>query len=460
MRDARSKVVANLAMGAAAAVLLGVSPAGAQVPGAASATTDPRAAAPTQAPRPSSEEAAPRPASAQKLSFEEAMQRAMARNPTIEVAVEELRRADALVRQARATWFPTLNANGTYTRIDADRVLSGRVIQGVDSLNANLTLTVPLIAPRQWMATNRAKESRELTRMTLTDTRRQLALSAGRAYLTVIGQRRVLESSEHARDTARAHEEFAKARLLGGVGNRLDAVRAARERASAEAKVENQTIALTRAQEALGVLVGESGAVDAHDTALGAPPSLAVALGEAESKRSDVAVSKERVEYARRTVRDSYADYLPVLSGVFQPFYQNPATLTLPTTGWQAQLLLTLPLYDGGLRYGLKQERDVLHEQAKSRLDAALRQARSEVRIAFEAVQRADEGLSRAREASKLAQEGLELAQLAYRAGATSNLEVIDAERSARDAETDAAVAEDTARQARLDLLAAAGRFP
>ena len=38
--------------------------------------------------------------------------------------------------------------------------------------------------------------------------------------------------------------------------------------------------------------------------------------------------------------------------------------------------------------------------------------------------------------------------------------EVIDAERQARDAETQAAIAEDTARQARLDLLAASGRFP
>ena len=39
-------------------------------------------------------------------------------------------------------------------------------------------------------------------------------------------------------------------------------------------------------------------------------------------------------------------------------------------------------------------------------------------------------------------------------------LEVIDAERRSRDAETAAVVAEDAARQARLDLLAASGRFP
>lgn len=394
------------------------------------------------------------------VTFEEAVQRAMSRNPTAELANEEVRRSEALVQQARASWLPTLSANGTYTRLDADRVLGERVIASANNVNANLILTVPLVAPKAWAATERAKDNREVARLTLVDTRRQVGILAGRAYLTIIGQRRVLESSMHARDTAQAHEEFSRSRLAGGVGNRLDAVRAAQERASTETRVHNQKIALTRAQEALGILLGESGPVDAGEAALAAPPTLAAALGEAESKRSDVIVSRERAEAARRAVRDSYADYLPILSGVVQPFYQNPSSLTLPTTGWQAQLLLSLPLYDGGNRYGLKHERDALHDQAKTRLDAALRQARSEVRIAFEAVQQADGALGQSREAMKLAQEALELAQLAYRAGATSNIEVVDAERRARDAETDAAVAEDGARQARLDLLAAAGRFP
>jgi outer membrane protein TolC len=52
------------------------------------------------------------------------------------------------------------------------------------------------------------------------------------------------------------------------------------------------------------------------------------------------------------------------------------------------------------------------------------------------------------------------LSQVAYRGGAFTDIEVIDAERTARDADTAVAVAEDGARQARLDLLAATGRFP
>lgn len=399
------------------------------------------------------------PASPPAVTFEDAIQRALTRNTTFELAQADVRRAEALVQQARSTWLPTLSANGTYTRLDADRELNGRVIQSANSVNANLLLTVPIIAPKSWVTTARAKDAREIAKSTLVDTRRQVALLAGRAYLTVIAQKRVLDSSVQARETARAHEEFSKSRFAGGVGNRLDAVRAAQERASSETKVQNQTLALVRAQEALGILLGENGPMDATDIALGAPPTLATALGEAES-RSDIVASKERVESARKSVRDSYAEYLPILTGVAQPFYQNPATLTLPTTGWQAQLLLTLPLFDGGNRYGLEHERDALYDQAKSKLDAALRQARSEVRVGFEAVQRADDALVQAREAAKLAQEALDLSLLAYRAGATSNIEVVDAERRARDAATDAAVAEDAARQARLDLLAAAGKFP
>jgi outer membrane protein TolC len=72
----------------------------------------------------------------------------------------------------------------------------------------------------------------------------------------------------------------------------------------------------------------------------------------------------------------------------------------------------------------------------------------------------ADQGLIAAREAARLAKRASALASLAYQAGATTNIEVIDAARRERDADVAAAQAEDAARQARLDLLVASGRFP
>ena len=54
----------------------------------------------------------------------------------------------------------------------------------------------------------------------------------------------------------------------------------------------------------------------------------------------------------------------------------------------------------------------------------------------------------------------LDIVNVSFRAGAATNIEVIDAERIARDTDTAVAVAEDILRRARLDLLLALGRFP
>ena len=379
----------------------------------------------------------------------------------MEIVAQEVKRAEALADQARATWLPTLNGNAVYTRLDNDRELNGRVILSANQFNANLALNAPLVAPRAWIAHARTKDGIELAKLSAVDARREIALATGRAYLTVIAQHRVLKSAERALVTAKAHEDFTKTRFEGGVGNRLDAVRASQERNTAEARVRTQEVALARAQEALGILVGEQAPIDASgDPALPAPPTEAAAMGEVNTRRADVIANRERVEVTRKAVRDSWADYMPLLSLIAQPFYQNPATFTQPTTGWQAQLVLSLPIFDGGNRYGLADERRALHEQARTRLESGLRTARSEVRIAFEAMKRADDALALSRDAATLAREALELAALAYKAGATSNIEVVDAERRAHEAETQAAVAEDAARQARLDLLGACGRFP
>ena len=163
----------------------------------------------------------------------------------------------------------------------------------------------------------------------------------------------------------------------------------------------------------------------------------------------------------QRLVKDEWVYYAPFLTAVGQPFVQPVgATGSQPKSGWQAQLILTLPLYDGGLRGSIARERDALVTETRADLEEALRQAQSEVRTAFEAMVRADRGLGAARDAARLAERALELANVAYKAGATTNLEVIDAAHAALGAETAAAQAEDAARQARLDVLVSSGRFP
>jgi outer membrane protein TolC len=402
------------------------------------------------------------PAFAQeKLTLEEAVRRAVLRNPNAVIAEQEIARARALVEEARAPSLPILSGNAAATRIDNQRERGGLILTPRDTLSANLTLVVPLVVPQRWLVWSHAGDQAHIAELSLADVRRTVAVVTARAYLGVMAQHRFVLITTQARDAAKAHLDDAHARFQVGSGNRLDEVRAGQELAADEAQLASALAGLQRSMEALGVLVGEEGPVEVQEeVALPDLPAPEAAMRDAQEKRADLIAAQERSVAARKVERDSYADYLPLLSAVLQPFYQTPATAAVPQSGWQAALVLTVPFYDGGFRYGQRRERAALSAEAKEQVDALLRQARSDVRTAFESLRRADEGLGSARQAAKLAHDALDMTMLAYREGATNDLDVVDAERRARDADTAALSAEDAARQARIDLLAASGRFP
>jgi len=87
-------------------------------------------------------------------------------------------------------------------------------------------------------------------------------------------------------------------------------------------------------------------------------------------------------------------------------------------------------------------------------------QARSEASIARASIEAQERALVRAREAAQHANDVLKITIVAFDAGSSTNIEVIDAQRSARDLETAVVQVEDAVRQARLELLVALGRFP
>jgi outer membrane protein TolC len=388
-----------------------------------------------------------------------AVRAALTRNPMAIIARNEIGRAEALVLETRSAALPTLLGTGTLTQLDGARVVDGVVEVARTTLSAAAALSVPLVVPKPWAQWSQSKDAVAVARASADDVRRTLAVSVARAYLAIVAQKRVIDAATRARDTDRAHYLYAKTRFEGGIGNRIDEVRAEQQLASDEANVLQQQTNLTRYREALGVLVGAGGALDAVEPALQAPSDPARAMRDAE-QRTDVVAATTHLSATEHAVRDSWTDYSPYLAGLFVPYAQTPAEPTIPTTGWQAQLVLSVPFYDGGLRYGQEKERTISRDEAQASLDAVLRQARSDVRTAFDELRRADAALASTRDAARLAEVALDLANIAYRAGAYTNIEVIDAERTARDAETAVAVAEDSSRQARVDLLAATGRFP
>jgi outer membrane protein len=176
-------------------------------------------------------------------------------------------------------------------------------------------------------------------------------------------------------------------------------------------------------------------------------------------RRPDVRLLTAQEQAADRVVRDTWKSWLPTASAAFSPQYVTPAGFFEPANTWRAFVQLQVPIYDGTLG-ATRRLRIADRETFRLRLDALKHQARSEARFAHEAVERNEQIVTATREAAENAREALRITEIAYKAGATTNIEVVEAQQTARNAEVLAALAEDRLRQARLDLLVALGQFP
>jgi outer membrane protein len=422
--------------------------------------------------------AASTPAAAQppmeRLTFDEAIRRAITSHPTVERAAADILRAQAILQQVGSASLPTAAASATSTTIGPVPEFAGETIVPRTQVNANVALAVPLFAPVRWAERAQARDNVAVAERGAEDVRRQIAVAAAEAYLAIIATRRVLDSNQIARDNARAHYEYAQQRYEGGVGSRLNALRAQQELSGDEGRVEVALFAVRRAQEALGVLVAVDGPVDAEAEPTFAIPTELTDVAAATQPtapqpgtptgwlldRTDLRLLGARVAAAERVAADSWKDYLPFVSGVVTPQLLAPSGLFAPAGSWSASVLFTVPIFDAGERRGRANERRALVTAVHAEQRETERQARAELRTAVEAVRSSERALASVRAAAEQADEVLRITDIAFREGASTNIEVVDAQRRARDTATATAIAEDAVRRARLDVLVAAGRFP
>ncbi len=395
-----------------------------------------------------------------RITFKDAVDQAIARNPSVQQASEEILRAQALLRQSRSDMLPAFGVS-VVTVTQKPTVFNGAPVTPRNQVTGAAALTAPLFAPVLWAQRVQAQDVVHVQEVNTADVRRQIGVATAQAYLSIIARRRVYEANVRARDTARAHYELAHEQLTAGAGSLLNELRAQQSLSADEVLVEEASLDVYRAQEALGVLIVADGPVDtADEPPLEVPGTLQAAEAAMPDVRTDVRLATARQAAALRVWKDSWKDWLPTVSGLVQPQYLQPATVFQQAASWRAQVAVTVPLFDAGFRRALNAEREATYNEAQSQRDSVLRQARSDVRTADESVQSALRSLASARAAAEQARHVLDIVNVSFKAGASTEIEVIDAQRALLDAETQVAVNEDVLRQARLALLVALGQFP
>ena len=352
--------------------------------------------------------------------------------------------------------MPSLQMGVTNTTLDAARGFSGGVTQPQNqfAFTGNLRYEVG-----GWIDVTHAREQMQVATASSAQVTQGVAVAAAQAYLAVIAMRRHVDVSTRALETARAHFDYADRRFAAGVGSGLNRLRAGQVVTSTELQLEGARLSLRRAQEALGVVLASDGPVDA-----GAEPVLAASSATDEASwtraRPDFLTRSAIQRAVEHVVKDHWMEWMPLPVVSFDPLVVAPSGLFQPARTWRLTVSMVQPLFDGGQRKATLRLRQAAVEESKLAFTGLQIQARSEVRAAEDALASLSRSLTLAQSAVTQATSVLQITTTAFEVGATTNIEVVDAQRALRDAETAVAVVEDAARRARLDLLVAMGRFP
>ena len=403
-------------------------------------------------------------AASERVTFEEAVRRATRAQPDGGPGgAGDPARPGAARPGAGPCSVPSLYGDVGTTILDAARGFDGNITQPRTQSAFSATAVLP--APRRRAlggGRTRPPTRSAIARISAEETRRQVALTAAESYLAVIAAERQREIAVRNRDTARALAEYARARLEAGQGSRLNHVRvvpgAGRRRRAGPGR---------RA----GRAAGPGGARRRHlrrrpggcgrrprASQLAAPPAGDDAW---LIQRPDVRLLTAQVQAADRVVRDTWKSWLPTATAAFTPAVRHAGRLLRA----REDLARVLPAPGPDLRRHPGRRPSASASPTGRRPGCA--STRVKVAGALRGPVRPGGGRRATSRSWPRAAGGRERRakrsaspRSPTRPGATTNIEVVQAQQTARNAEVAAALAEDRLRQARLDLLVALGQFP
>ena len=372
------------------------------------------------------------------LSLAEAIARARAASPDLAILQERVVQASLDVGRAWAQIKPRLDLTASYTRNqDAPPVFrpppdSFFVPGNPNNFQGAIALQVPLFNGRAFPAIATANQLVEVARLTESQQRIELLLQVAATYYSGVQLRELYRVAFRQATTTRDHAIEAQARFEAGQIQRSAAVRARIDVLRADEEAKRAVFSYLSTKSQLAQLL------DRRDTAfeLEAPPdpppevrgAFSDLLDRALHDRPEMAASRANEEIAARLSTDAVLQFFPTLSANAAYRYNNVEDFSGRNLTWAVTIALTLPLYDGGLRYVALKDAHSRQREARLRTRSQATRIEDEVRKGQLDLESARALREEADHALVYARENEELVRAQFEAGTATQVEVSDAE--------------------------------
>jgi NodT family efflux transporter outer membrane factor (OMF) lipoprotein len=364
-------------------------------------------------------------------------------NQNLAVAEAQYREAQALVREARAAYFPTatigIGANRSSASTTSRSTTNGTGLAGPRTTVSDYSLAIDVSWELDvWGRIRRSVESNQASAQASAADLEAALLSARAALAQDYFQLRILDAQKQLLDaTVAAFEKslaLTKNLYASGVASSTDVLQAETQLKTTQAQAIDVGVARAQTEHAIAVLVGQAASTFSLPAMplTATPPAIPVGVpSELLERRPDIAAAERLVASANAQIGVAEAAFYPsvTLSGSFGLESSSLAKLfTAASRFWSVGASISQTVFDGGLRQAQT-------DFARAAYDATVATYRQTVLTAFQGVEdnlaalRILEDENRAQdEAVKAAQQSLSVITNQYKAGTVSYLNVITAQ--------------------------------
>lgn len=367
------------------------------------------------------------------LTLSQCIDIALMKNPSILAAAFGVEVNRSKVGESRSAYYPQISASAAYSRISpmtgaaTGSGSSAEYDQYTSSVSLNQTL---LNFGKTSSSVDISKYNLESSRSDLQTTQDSVILSVKQAYYGVLQARRNRNVAADVIKQFQLHLDQAKGFYDVGTKAKIDVIKAEVDFSNAKLSLINAENTLKIAWVTLNNVMGTPDAPDYDIEDNLSFQQYAVTLEEAMARayenRPDLKSIIAKRQAAEINISLARTGHYPTLSG--NASYNWAAeTLSAIDHGWEAGVVLTVPLFSGFLtsQQVAEAKASLYAEQANE--EALRQQILLEVRQAYLNLQAAEASIATAKLAADQAQENLDLANGRYAAGVGSPIEVSDA---------------------------------
>jgi multidrug efflux system outer membrane protein len=367
------------------------------------------------------------------------------KNSDVKLAIARMEEAEALVREANATFLPEIDLNASAGRSRASTRTGTlpptvAVIRNNFLISANTSFELDF-----WGRLRRGREAafaqyaasrygHEVVRLTLAASIAQTYFNIRALDAQIIVSNETLKAAEDSLD-------IANARAQAGVSSDLDVNQADANRAQVAAQIKELRRLRALASHLLGVFTGvlDLDVPPADVWQLPVPPLPPAGLPSTLlERRPDLRQAEATLMSANAQIGVARAAQFPTLSltGALGVQSRDLSTLTSSGAGiWSIGLGIVGPILDWGRYAARTQQAEARAKEAAATYEKTAQTAFREVADALSNVRLAAETEQDLRDRVERANNTLRLATQRYRAGYSAYLEVLDAQRTLNDAQ-------------------------